>query len=115
MNVDSRHSVALHVLLHISEAGRTFTSEELADRLRMNAVVLRRTLSALQRAHILRGAKGHGGGWGLARDLASVSLGRVLDEAEELVAQRLHSIPVASLLAGGRRRRHHRKEIHDHV
>ena len=78
MRRDSRLSVALHVLLHMSEAERTLTSDELAASLRMNAVVLRRTLSALRDAGILRGAKGHGGGWELARDLASVSLAEVL-------------------------------------
>lgn len=77
MRRDSRLSVALHVLLHMSEAERTLTSEELAASLRMNAVVLRRTLAALRGAGILRGDKGHGGGWALARELASISLGDV--------------------------------------
>lgn len=79
MRRDSRLSVALHVLLHMSEADRTLTSEELAASLQMNAVVLRRTLSALRTAGIVRGDKGHGGGWALARDLAAVSLADVLD------------------------------------
>ncbi|MBX3160686.1 MAG: Rrf2 family transcriptional regulator [Deltaproteobacteria bacterium] len=79
MRRDSRLSVALHVLLHMVEAERPLTSEELADGLRMNAVVLRRILSALRGAKILRGEKGHGGGWTLARDLGAVSLGDVLE------------------------------------
>lgn len=77
MRRDSRLSVALHVLLHMSEAERTLTSEELAASLRMNAVVLRRTLAALRAAGIVHGDKGHGGGWALARELASISLGDV--------------------------------------
>jgi DNA-binding IscR family transcriptional regulator len=79
MRRDSRLSVALHVLLHMPEDERAVTSEDLATSMRMNAVVLRRTLSALRDAGILRGEKGHGGGWALARDLADVSLGDVLD------------------------------------
>jgi Rrf2 family protein len=78
MRRDSRLSVALHVLLHMSDVEGPVTSEALAERLRMNAVVLRRTLAALREAGIVRGEKGHGGGWALARDLASVSLDDVL-------------------------------------
>ncbi len=77
MRRDSRLSVALHVLLHMSEAPGTLTSEALAPMLKMNAVVLRRTLGALRDANIVRSEKGHGGGWTLARDLASVTLGEV--------------------------------------
>jgi DNA-binding IscR family transcriptional regulator len=56
------------------ESQRTVTSEELAAALGMNAVVLRRTLSALRSARILRGEKGHGGGWALVRELDSLTL-----------------------------------------
>jgi DNA-binding IscR family transcriptional regulator len=74
MRRDSRLCVALHVLLHMHECQRTMTSEELATALGMNAVVLRRTLSALREARILRGDKGHGGGWALAREIDSLTL-----------------------------------------
>jgi DNA-binding IscR family transcriptional regulator len=50
------------------------TSEDLAERLQMNPVVLRRTLSALRRAGILTGDKGHGGGWQVAAEVDRLSL-----------------------------------------
>jgi len=83
MRRDSRLSVALHVLLHMHEAERTITSEELAAALAMNAVVLRRTLSALRAAGILRGEKGHGGGWTVARNIASLSLRDIYEAVGE--------------------------------
>lgn len=79
MRRDSRLSVALHVLLHMSELGRAVTSEELAPLLKTNAVVLRRTLGGLRDAGIVRSEKGHGGGWSVGRNLSSVTLQDVYD------------------------------------
>jgi DNA-binding IscR family transcriptional regulator len=42
-------------------------------------VVLRRTLSGLREAGIVRSEKGHGGGWSLGRELSSVTLQDVYD------------------------------------
>ena len=42
-------------------------------------VVLRRTLGGLRDAGIVAAEKGHGGGWSLASDLRSVTLGDVYD------------------------------------
>lgn len=71
--------MALHVLLHMSELGRPVTSEELGPLLKTNPVVLRRTLSGLREAGIVRSEKGHGGGWSLGRDLSLVTLQDVYD------------------------------------
>jgi Rrf2 family protein len=79
MRQDSRLSVALHVLLHMGELGRPVTSEELGPLLKTNPVVLRRTLSGLREAGIVRSEKGHGGGWSLGRELSSVTLQDVYD------------------------------------
>lgn len=79
MRQDSRLSVALHVLLHMQELGRAVTSEQLAPLLKTNPVVLRRTLAGLREAGIVRSEKGHGGGWSLGRNLASVTLQDVYD------------------------------------
>jgi Rrf2 family protein len=77
MRRDSRLSVALHALLHMDERGGVVTSEELAPRMELNPVVLRRTLAGLRDAGIVRAEKGHGGGWSLARPLTAVSLGEI--------------------------------------
>ncbi|HYJ11582.1 MAG TPA: Rrf2 family transcriptional regulator [Polyangiaceae bacterium] len=79
MRQDSRLSVALHVLLHMGELGRSVTSEQLGPLLKTNPVVLRRTLSGLREAGIVRSEKGHGGGWSLGRELSSVTLQDVYD------------------------------------
>ena len=50
------------------------TSETLAKAMDTNAVVIRRILSGLRDHGYVRSEKGHGGGWTLARDLATISL-----------------------------------------
>ncbi|WP_044236203.1 Rrf2 family transcriptional regulator [Chondromyces apiculatus] len=79
MRRDSRLSVALHILLHMKEVGGVITSETLGPMMNMNPVVVRRTFAGLREAGIVHSEKGHGGGWSLARDLASVTLGDVYD------------------------------------
>jgi DNA-binding IscR family transcriptional regulator len=74
---DRRLSVALHVLLHLSEAEGAVTSETLGPLLEKNPVVLRRTLAGLREAGIVASEKGHGGGWTLTRPLATVTLADV--------------------------------------
>jgi len=77
MRRDSRLSVALHVLLHLSEAPGPVTSEFMAPRMKTNPVVFRRTLAGLRDAGIVRSEKGHGGGWSLARTLDAITLADV--------------------------------------
>lgn len=61
----------------MAEGQRRMTSEELAERMRTHAVVIRRTFSGLRRAKLVTSEKGHGGGWQLARPLAQIKLGDV--------------------------------------
>ena len=79
MRQDSRLSVALHVLLHMTGMDGAVTSETLGDMLKTNPVVFRRTMAGLRDAGIVRSEKGHGGGWSLARKLGSVTIGDVYD------------------------------------
>jgi DNA-binding IscR family transcriptional regulator len=79
MRRDSRLSVALHILLHMAETSRVVTSEQLGPMLKMNPVLVRRTIAGLRDAGIVRSEKGHGGGWILARALDSVTLADVYD------------------------------------
>lgn len=55
----------------------TITSEELAACLSTNPVVVRRTMAGLREAGLVRSERGHGGGWSLVRDLATISLADV--------------------------------------
>jgi DNA-binding IscR family transcriptional regulator len=74
MKRDSRLSGVLHVLLHMAEHDEPVTSEVLARAMTTNPVVIRRILSGLREHGYVQSEKGHGGGWSLARDLASVTL-----------------------------------------
>jgi Rrf2 family protein len=67
----------LHVLLHMAESGEPITSESLAVYMNTNAVVVRRTMSGLREAGLVRSEKGHGGGWMINRDLKDISLADV--------------------------------------
>ena len=79
MKRDSRLSVALHSLLHMSELEGMVTSEKLASLMVSSSVVFRRTMGGLRKAGIVRAEKGHGGGWQLARTLDQITLGDVYE------------------------------------
>ena len=74
MKRDSRLSGVLHVLLHMAETDRPVTSEALAKAMQTNPVVIRRIMAGLRNAGFVRSEKGHGGGWTIARELATVTL-----------------------------------------
>lgn len=74
MKRDSKLSGVLHVLLHMLSQDRPATSEQLAGMMGTHPVVVRRVMAGLREAGFVRSAKGHGGGWTLACDPASVTL-----------------------------------------
>lgn len=74
MRTDSRLSRMLHVLLHMARHDGPATSDTIAKMLGTNPVVVRRTMAGLRNAGYVRSEKGHGGGWSIACDLATVSL-----------------------------------------
>jgi len=74
MRRDSKLSSVLHVLLHMAQQDRPFTSEELAQFLDTNPALVRRTLAGLRERGYIASTKGHGGGWRLACDLGAVTL-----------------------------------------
>ncbi len=74
MKSGSRLSAVLHALLHMAEHAGPMTSEALAACMRTHPVVVRRTMAGLREAGFVVSERGHGGGWVLARDLASVTL-----------------------------------------
>lgn len=67
-------SGVLHVLLHMAEHPEPLTSEVLAQRMRTNPVVVRRTMAGLRERGYVQSLKGHGGGWVIARDLSRITL-----------------------------------------
>jgi DNA-binding IscR family transcriptional regulator len=79
MRSDNRLTIALHMLLHMNEVDRPINSETFAPAIKANPVVVRRAMAGLRNAGIVRSQKGHGGGWSLARSLASVTLADVYE------------------------------------
>jgi DNA-binding IscR family transcriptional regulator len=80
MSNDVRLSSVIHLLLHMADAIAPMTSDAMAKAMGSNAVVARRTLAGLREVGIVRSARGHGGGWSLARRPEEVTL-RMLYQA----------------------------------
>ena len=74
MSKDLRLSRMLHVLIHMAEHEGASTSQALADMLRTNPVVVRRTMAGLRDRGLVLSEKGHHGGWRLARPLDRITL-----------------------------------------
>jgi Rrf2 family protein len=78
MKRNSRFSSALHMLVHMAEAGgRALTSEELSSFIHTNPVVVRRSIAGLREAGIVASSRGHGGGWQLGRAPGEISLAEI--------------------------------------
>jgi DNA-binding IscR family transcriptional regulator len=60
-------------------AAAPMTSEQLAQTMQTNPVVVRRVLAGLREAGLVASAKGHGGGWTVACDLATTTLRDIYD------------------------------------
>ncbi|HTG39372.1 Rrf2 family transcriptional regulator [Sphingomonas sp.] len=88
MRRDSRLSGVLHVLLHMAEQAGPQTSETLARAMNTNPVVIRRIMAGLRDQGFVRSEKGHGGGWTIAVDLATITLRDIYDAlgAPEILA-----------------------------
>ncbi|MFN4185505.1 MAG: Rrf2 family transcriptional regulator [Hyphomonas sp.] len=80
MKRDSRLSSVLHALLHMAEQDRPMTSDALAECMRTNPVVVRRTMGLLREAGFVTSERGHSGGWRIEADLSKLTL-RQLHEA----------------------------------
>lgn len=79
MRTDSRLPRVLHVLLHLEHADAPMTSEQIGQMLGMNSSLVRRTMAGLRNAAFVSSAKGHGGGWYLAKPLKEITLAQVYD------------------------------------
>ena len=84
MKRNSRLSLALHTLGHMAgDPDRLYISADIAAHAGTNPVVVRRVLGKLRLAGLLTSAKGHAGGWQLARAPEAITLADIylaLDE-----------------------------------
>ncbi|MBL0940714.1 MAG: Rrf2 family transcriptional regulator [Gemmatimonadaceae bacterium] len=109
--MNSRLTVASHVLGMIAfcerEEGRGVTSDELAESVGTNAVVIRRVLAQLKHAGLIDSRRGAGGGSVLARPAGDITLRMVHeavhDEQCELIGRHASDVgaecPVAPVIA----------------
>ena len=75
MTGNSRFAVSVHILAYVAyRQGAAVPSAEIAASVSTNAVVIRRLLSALVKARLVRAQKGASGGFALASAAANISL-----------------------------------------
>lgn len=74
MRPDRRLSRMLHVLIHLDRHGGRLTSDDIAQMLGTNPVVVRRSMAGLRERGYVESVKGHGGGWALTRPLSDITL-----------------------------------------
>lgn len=67
MRQDTRLSRLLHVLLHMAQTDAPMTSQQIAEMLGSNAVVVRRIMAGLRDGGYVEAERGHGGGWRITR------------------------------------------------
>lgn len=78
MKQNHKLSLALHALGHMAcTPDAAMTSEVIAKHHATNPVVVRRVLGLLRACGIVQSAKGHAGGWMLARQAAEISVAEV--------------------------------------
>ncbi len=92
MKSDGRLARMLHVLVHMGLLGGRETSEQIAQMLNTNPVVVRRTLGALRNHGIVESEGGRGGGWKLTRPLAWIT---VLDVQRALIEGQMLPAPLS--------------------
>lgn len=81
---NTRFAVALHILTLLAvKRDEALTSEFIAGSVQTNAVVIRRLLSRLREAGLVRAVQGPGGGFAIAVDPSELTLRDVYESVEE--------------------------------
>lgn len=88
MKKNSRISVAIHSVLHLSMSKGPVTSEELGKCQNTNPVLIRRILGDLKKADIVGSEKGHGGGWILTKSPKSISFQDIFEALDDSLLPR---------------------------
>lgn len=80
--VNQQFTFAVHILTALAFADETMDSQELAESVNTNPVVIRRLLLGLRRAHLVETYTGKHGGTKLGRKPAQISLLEVYDAVQ---------------------------------
>ena len=93
MQISSRFTIAVHILICIDVFGdtETETSESLSGSIGAHPVVIRRILGQLRRAGLITVARGREGGAHIARPLADITLADVFRAVESIADDTLFS------------------------
>ena len=97
MHISSSFTIAVHIFMciHIFEKGHKITSDFLADSIQVNPVVIRRLLSQLKAAGLVRVQRGSGGA-SMAKPLDQITfldIYRAVDCVEEGALFHFHENP----------------------
>ncbi len=97
MGANSRVTIAAHALawMGLSErmGGELSTSDQIANSVNTNPVVIRRMLGDLREAGLVESRRGAGAGWRLARAPESITLADLYDAVEGGPVFALHPAP----------------------
>lgn len=97
MSVNSRMTVAVHILSYLVLASRKrstpVTSEQIAKSVRTNPVVIRRLLGLLRKGGLVRSQRGAHAGWTLARRPDAITLLDVYSAVDNEPVFGLHASP----------------------
>ncbi len=74
MNLDSRLSRVLHILLHLVNEDKPMSSQHFATMLGTQSAVIRRTMAGLNKAGYISSTRGKNGGWSISCRLQDVTL-----------------------------------------
>ena len=97
MSVNSRMTVAVHILSYLVLASRKHpdpvTSDQIAKSVRTNPVVIRRLLGRLRQGGLVRSRRGANAGWRLARSPKAITLLDVYSAVDDEPLFGLHASP----------------------
>jgi Rrf2 family protein len=104
MGNSTRFTVAIHILTLLAyDSSERMTSEYIAGSVNTNAVVIRRLLSLLRAAKLVKSNGGPGGGWQLLRSARGITLRDVYRAVEGEPLFPMHSnTPNPSCPVGGK-------------
>ncbi len=106
MSANSRMTIAIHILSYMAlreQRGREpATSENIAESVKTNPVVIRRLLGLLQKAGLVKSRRGANAGWTFAKGPDAITLLDLYDAVETAPLFGMHASPPSRTCPVGR-------------